>query len=280
MIFYLDYNIYVYSFKDSSIEETISKLKDNSIRFVYSYAHVEEIYSAWKNNQRKYNIKEILKKISKITDNYVFLPSDKGVIGVFEKPIMRYKYACLIPTEEIVNSDGKFYHSVFKNCYKQLLKKDKKYINISNYNYDKIWELGEIKQHIAKINENMKKMNESECMKVLNRQISSDLKIEKGIYNKIKDNFVELEYVIEQLFHILNLYGYNADKEHNKVVSGIYDVAHAICATKSDKLFTTDKKFAKKCEAVYRYIGVSTEVACCPVEKISDCLISKLKTDF
>lgn len=282
MIFYLDHNIYIYSFKDSSIEEAVSKLKDNYIKFVYSYAHIEEIYSAWSDSQGEYNIEEFLKKISEFTNNYEFRPLiNGGITGVFEKPICCYRRVCKNPTTEIIKSDGKFYHSAFENYYKQLLEEDKKYMGISSEcNYDKIWELDKIKQHIAKINENMKKVNESERMKMLDRQISTDLKIEQGVYNKIKDNFIELEYVIEQLFKLLNLYGFNADKKYNKVVSGIYDVAHAICATKSDKLFTTDKRFAKKCEAVYRYIGVSTEVVCCPVEKISDCLISKLKTDF
>ncbi len=282
MVFYLDHNIYIYSFKDSSIEEAVFKLKDNCIKFVYSYAHMEEIYSAWRNSQEKYNIEEFLEKISEFTNNYEFVPSiDRGIIGVFEEPICCYRRVRKNPTTEIIELDGKFYHSVFENCYKQLLEEDKKYMGISSeYNYDKIWELNKIKQHIAEINENMKNVNEFKRMKILGRQISSDLKIEQGIYNKIKDNFIELEYVIEQLFKLLNLYGFNADKEYNKVVSGIYDVAHAICATKSDKLFTTDRRFAKKCEAVYRYMGVSTEVVCCPVEKISDCLISKSNTDF
>ena len=79
----------------------------------------------------------------------------------------------------------------------------------------------------------------------------------------MKNSFPDLEYCIEILFRILNQNGYNAEKSEKNSASGIHDVSHAIYATKANFLLTEDKRFYKKCQAVYSYLGVPTKVVLC-----------------
>ena len=102
------------------------------------------------------------------------------------------------------------------------------------------------------------------------RMIPEGFQIQSGMYPQLKQKHSELELVIDILFSILNFCGYNADKEEKKVVSGIHDVSHAIYATAADKFFTFDKRFAKRCQAVYYFLGAETEVVACDYKKIVD----------
>ena len=70
MRFYLDHNIYIYSLNDESIGQAVETLKSDSVQFLYSPAHIEEVYTAFVKNGSKYqqNIQRIFEQISKFTD--------------------------------------------------------------------------------------------------------------------------------------------------------------------------------------------------------------------
>lgn len=61
------------------------------------------------------------------------------------------------------------------------------------------------------------------------------------MYDELKKSHKVLESVIEILFRVLNISGYNADKEEATTISVIHDVTHAIYATKANKLFSSSK---------------------------------------
>ena len=51
-------------------------------------------------------------------------------------------------------------------------------------------------------------------------------------------------------------------------VSGAHDVSHAIYATATKWLLTTDSRFAAKCKAIYSFLNVPTTVIHCKPDKI------------
>ena len=74
------------------------------------------------------------------------------------------------------------------------------------------------------------------------------------------------------LFRILNFAGYCSEKSEQTSISGTHDVSHAIYATKADFLVTMDRKFAKKCKAVYNFLGVRTSVIFCKQNEVVNVL--------
>ena len=106
----------------------------------------------------------------------------------------------------------------------------------------------------------------------IDKDLPEDLEIHQGMYSEIKNCHKVLEFVIEILFRMLNVHGYNAEKKEDTTISGIHDVSHAIYATQASKLFTVDKRFASKCKAIYYFLGVDTEVILCPQKEISKIL--------
>ena len=288
MKFYLDHNIYIYSLADKLITQAIKILKSNSVQFIYSPAHIEEIYAAYAINSHKYfNARlQLLKQISEITDNMECFPSESNIIIVRESPYDCYLRIDNDDTKSLIDSIGQQKYHINKNHYHQICESDKYRQSISNLEFDKIWQDNEIISYIETINENMpitiKEHNSSKFVQNLksngiNILLPEDLQIEFGMYSKIKHSHNLVEFIIDQLFSILNINGYNADKKEITTISGIHDVTHSIYATVSDKLFTTDQRFAKKCMAVYYYLGVDTEVIFChDKDKISEILISSL----
>lgn len=80
MNFYLDHNIYIYSLIDESIAQAVECLKKKSVKFFYSPAHIEEVYTAFMKKGKNYseNKEKILCQISKFTNNMEYLPSIEG----------------------------------------------------------------------------------------------------------------------------------------------------------------------------------------------------------
>lgn len=283
MNFYLDYNIYIYSLSDESIAQVVECLKKKSVQFFYSPAHVEEVYKAFVEEGKNYleNKEKILCQISKFTNNMEYLPSTAGVIIKKESPFECYKRVAGIDTTQRIEFDGKEKYQVDKIYYKQLCDKDKTYKNVSNVEFNKIWDCDDIVNTISQLNNNMQeivKRNNSSYENLIfkllgiDKNLPEDLEIYQGMYSEIKNCHKVLEFVIEILFRMLNIYGYNAEKKEDTTISGIHDVSHAIYATQANKLFTVDKRFANKCKAIYHFLGVDTEVILCPQKEISKIL--------
>lgn len=285
MYFYLDHNIYIYSLTDKSIVSAVELLKKKCVNFCYSPAHIEEVYKALKNEDNDYleNKKNILSQISNFTDDMEYLPSITSIVMKKESPFICYERIVEHDTTQRIEIDGKYKYKVDKEHYKQICDKDKKYQNISNIEFDKIWKYEDVVNVISQLNTNMKdiikKHNnsyENSVFKLcgIDKDLPEDLTIYSGMYSKIKNSHKTLEFIMEILFRILNIYGYNAEKKENTTISGIHDVSHAIYATKADKLFTVDRKFFNKCKAVYYFLQVDTEVILCNKDNISQILMS------
>lgn len=284
MNFYLDHNIYIYSLIDESIAQAVECLKKKSVKFFYSPAHIEEVYTAFMKKGKNYseNKEKILCQISKFTNNMEYLPSiEGGIIIKKESPFDCYKRVAENDTTQRIELDGKEKYQVDNMYYKQLCNKDKKYQNMSNIEFDRIWDSEDIANAIAQINDNMQEIvkkynsgNENCIFKLfgIDRDLPENLEIYQGMYSEIKNSHKVLEFVVEILFRILNINGYNADKKVDTTISGIHDVSHAIYATRANKLFTVDKRFANKCRAIYYFLGMDTEVILCPQKEISKIL--------
>ena len=278
MKYYLDHNIYIFSLKAPDIERIVQKLKKDKVQCVYSPAHIEEIYTAYTKDKIQYKEtrKKLLDQISNFTDNMEFLPSMNGIVLKEESPFECYKRVKRTDTTETVKLDGKHKHQIGTEYYHQLIKMDRHNKSLSNIAYDKIWNETMIIDLINELNQIMPQIvfnyNLENAILGLDsgRMIPEGFQIQSGMYPQLKQKNSELELVIDILFTILNLCGYNADKEEKKVVSGIHDVSHAIYATAADKFFTFDKRYAKRCQAVYYFLGAETEVVACDYKKIVD----------
>ena len=284
MRFYLDHNIYIYSLNDESIGQAVETLKSDSVQFLYSPAHIEEVYTAFVKNGSKYqqNIQRIFEQISKFTDDMECLPSDTQIIIKREKPSDCYKRVAGIDTTQRMESDSKYKYQIDKGHYQELCKQDKHFQSISTLTYDKIWDHKEIINCLEELNRNMPQIINrhnfnvdtiSLAMLGINKILPEDLQIQRGMYDELKKSHKALEFVVEILFRVLNISGYNADKEEATTISGIHDVTHAIYATKADKLFSSDKKFVNKCAAIYYFLGVKTQVVLCPQKEIAKILL-------
>lgn len=284
MKFYLDHNIYIYSLNDESIEQAVQILKTHSVQFLYSPAHIEEIYTALVKEKSNYqeNKQKLFKQISKFTDNLECLPSETGIIIKEEKPEECFMRVAGVDTTQRIEDDGKKKYQVDKEYYKQLCNQEKYYQSISTLSYDKIWEHKAIISYINKLNkempEHIKKHNRSKDtikaeLSGVDKRLPEDLQIRHGMYDELKNSHKKLEFVMEVLFRVLNMNGYNADKKEGTTISAIHDVTHAIYATKTDKLFSVDKKFVNKCKAVYYFLGIETQVILCPQNIISKILL-------
>ena len=157
MKFYLDHNIYIYSLNDESIGQAVETLKSGFVQFLYSPAHIEEVYAAFVKNRSKYqqNIQRIFEQISKFTDDMECLPSDTQIIIKKEKPSECYKRVAGIDTTPRIESDGKYKYQIDKRHYQELCKHDKHFQSISTLTYDKIWDHQEIINCLEKLNRNM-----------------------------------------------------------------------------------------------------------------------------
>lgn len=270
---YLDHNVYIKALSNETIKHKILSLKKYEIKFVYSPAHIEEIYTAVTKKSTYIDIaNKLIALLSEITDNLGCRPSmDSGVVLKNENPKYCYDRVKSYDTTVVVASHANIKYVFDKKNYQNLIDTDKHNKNISTLNCKEIWSHPLILQSINYLNDYLLHIQSpdffeyrKEC--VLNG-ISENLRnsnyIFYGCFDLYKNSYFCLEACIEYLFRILNQNGYNAEKSEKTSVSGIHDVSHAIYATKANFLLTEDKRFYKKCQAVYSYLGVPTKVVLC-----------------
>lgn len=278
--FYLDHNIYIEALRDSSICETVLSLKTQGILFFYSPAHVEEIYKALNEKGQGYleTADCLLRMLSEFTDERELLPSqDKGIVKWRESPYKCYKRVSDLDTMQRMAHDSVVKYSSDKKNYQEMIVEDRHNQNISNIPINQIWKHPTFATAIDDLNKNMRiivnrqnnNIDTAICALLgADKRLPDQLGITENSYSELKVEHTQLEFVMEILFRILNRYGYNSDKSANTTLSGIHDVSHAIYATATDTLFTTDQRFAKRCAAVYYYLGVPTQVVTCKERNI------------
>lgn len=277
---YLDHNIYIYSLTDQRIADAVEEMKKRGICFVYSPAHIEEIYKARIEQGVSYHetMKSLIKLISTFTDNTEFLPSNTSIIIKNEHPDLCYKRVFSKDTTERIKNDSWIKYEVDRQNYREMIEADKHLQSISTIPPDKLWEHEVFKAALIELNQSMReivlKNNNSIDTLVCacwgaDKTLPVDLQIEEGAFPKLRKSHTQLEFVMEILFRMLNFYGYYTDKSASKAVSGTHDITHAIYATASDYFCTADYRFSQRCKAVYYYLGIPTEVITCEKETVS-----------
>lgn len=279
-IYYLDHNIYIYALSDTAIIDAIELCKKNKVQFAYSPAHIEEIYKALiDNNVQPYiqTAQKLLNLISRTTNSLELLPSGTGIVMRREPPSNCFHRVHKFDTTERIASDSKQIFQTDRASYHSLQSEDKHFRDISNVPPDKIWEHPNFKKTIDEINQAMpyivQKQNHSfdtfYCgLQGADKKLPTDLRIEPNSFQVLRASHTQLEFIIEKLFRVLSVHGYNADTSAESAISGIHDITHAIYATETDKFFTTDERFAQRCRAVYFFLGIPTQVVSCKPNQI------------
>lgn len=281
---YLDHNIYIETIEDRDLYKFLIEIKKkNDMRFLYSPAHIEEIYKVEANQNSKYRFRmdELIKNISNITDNNELFPTFNGIVIKNENLSRCHERVKNFDTRERVEEDSKIRFNQDKENYNKLLKKSKKNKGISTIPFDKIWENDIVKSEIDNLNKNISKLIDAYNNSLENiifmlmgvdRRLSQNFYFKRGNFNVLKKSFNDLEYTIEILFRVLNFCGYNAEKKEKTSISATHDVTHAIYATEADYLVSNDTKFVAKCRAVYYYLGIKTKVIYTRQDNIKDTL--------
>lgn len=278
---YLDHNIYIETLENMELRERLKSLSEENLQCVYSPAHIEEIYKveANENSPHKDKMKELMNIISEVTKNMEILPTDSELMITKEPPKRCYSRVKGIDTRERVEQDSKIKFDVDTANYKKALDADKHNSSISTIEPDKIWEFPSVKAIIDEFNENREKIIgrynnslEVQLLELLNvdKKLPDSFCLQQGNFAMLKSSHKQLEYTIETLFRILNYSGYNAEKSEKTTISGTHDVSHSIYATKADYFLSTDRRFVKKCQAVYHFLGLNKSVIYCRQEEIID----------
>lgn len=273
---YLDQNVYIKALDEEiDKEKLISYRKKNDFEFVYGAAHMEEIYRVASDSDSPYKEKmpELLKVIKDITASIELLPTSEGIIVKTEPPESCYRRVKEIDTTKRVEIDSilKFFIDTDNN--KNMLDEDKHNQFISMLSAKEVWKNKTIEKLINDLNNDSVNIvnrynngNETNVLRLagLDRHLNAGFNFRRGKYGaRLQHCFDELEYTIEILMRVLNLCGYNSEKNERTAVSSAHDVTHCIYGTKCDYLITMDKRFAKRCEAVYEFIGADTKVFYC-----------------
>lgn len=277
MDLYLDHNVYIDCLEDNDLLNFIINSRDKKqINIFYSSAHIEEIYRAEKDAEKKdKNYDSGLKLmyiIDKITNSKDIFPRSDGLVIRHEGTKCVYKRVSGIDTTKIVEDYSLSRFHIDDANYKDLAA-DKHNTSISNLSESEIWEHSAVKGIINDYNNKRKKIiefnnNSLEVVLLLkcgiNKRLPLDFSIVPNIYKtRLKKSHTELEYTIEFLMRVLNFCGYYAEKTENAAISATHDTTHCIYATATEKLITMDKRFSMKCRAIYKFLGVDTQVIYC-----------------
>lgn len=277
MKIYLDHNVYINCQKCGWLKDFIAtKCDSEHIQVLYSPAHIEEVYrvDALPDSPHKIGTAKLLKIIDEITHSTDILPSDKGLVIRHEKTSTVYERVKGIDTTDIVEQDSKARFQADSEHYTRMREEDRQNQFISTKAPAEIWEHPEVKRYVDDFNEHSRDIvrayNNSPrtlftmLLSQTDRRLPENLCLTKGSYNtRLKHSHKELEYTIEILMRILNLCGYNGEKSEEYALSSTHDTTHCIYATAADCIISMDKRFSRKCEAIYSFLGVDTQVIFC-----------------
>jgi len=227
---YLDNNIFV-SIEDKQIDlDILKKLSEKNVDFVYSYAHISELFEAMDNTEVL--IKKRINTISVVTDNFYSLPvgdsiefkkeNPQNVIEIFNRYPM--VFASLRNSIKNFNPD--------RERLIQLLGIDKKQIN----NYTAI----EVVRHLNTI---------------LEKEILFDF------IQMVYSAGTTLHGKICAVFNFLDFLGYWTDKRSNKSnIARANDASHVFFATGCDYFVSDDRRARNKAKVAYELFKINTQV--------------------
>ena len=176
-------------------------------------------------------------------------------------------------TREFVKEQGAVLNETIKQQNNECHTENPKSKNYSNLSGIGIWEVPEVQQRLEEFPKYLEEYDELSYQKLkeiygpvrayLTVQKTGKLpsfSLKKGCGIAITENFQQLEMSIEFLHKTLCDVGYNSDKGIRKNTSGIHDTSHSIYGTYCEVFVTNDKKFSKRLQAIYEFLGLKVKV--------------------
>lgn len=267
---YLDFQIFDICSKEATVMDWIK----NKTGYAYycSTAHLEELHRALINARTetaKSKARALKAAICALCTPGVLNPSDQGIVlkeEAIDSCLDRIKTH---DTTDIIKEHAKH----LKASHRQSPEFSNSY-NHSKEQWKTIWDERQIQNNIQKLNENPIDKNQIIALyedlrqeygheKALfhsARYMNGKCEISFGCYQKIKNSYDKLEYVIEQLARILSYYGYSRDKNIHTFNSGEYDITHMIYGLFCNYFVSEDKKLRSRASAIYYYLQAPVQV--------------------
>lgn len=263
---YLDNNI-VIDIKNKRNHEVIGavdKLKKDGHRIVFSPAHLEEIANTVKHHgQSIESANEKVVFLKELTDSYCLLPYPRNNLV-------------------LIRNDGiKTYKENPEDTYNRVMSMHDRNIIAENHQKYKLLKGEEIEASgiIKKIEANnsdiqaaleayrndLNKIVRSNHVSLKRHPDFSEFVPKQRIaasmirFAYIRQYFPIFEMVVEKLMEHLESQRYYPDRSE-KFVASLHDTTHAIYAAYTDVFVTNDGNFAKKIQAIYKWLGAETKV--------------------
>ena len=269
---YLDYNV----IEDVSKGRICLPVGDYDI--FCSVAHGEEYYNACCNASTEYieaafEVKKTINNISK--KGIVLNQAKRGVRAKAEKFEDCIDRIRKFDTRDTVNQNGSFIFQNNKDTVAELRKSDFKSVNNSNLGCEEIWQRPEVIERLELFQEWYKNYSSLSNFALLrtyglnafflrnsSNELPKEFILDRDCFKK-EYSFALLEVVVEYLNdNVLCACGYCKDKTERTTQSGIHDVSHMIYATYCNYFVSKDYHLIKRAQAIYYYLGLSTQALC------------------
>jgi len=264
--FYFDNNIIIdlKNERNESLTSIVSDLGRGDNRIVFSPAHIEEIAGTVKHHeQTTESAHQKLDFLRELTGSYCFLPFPRSNPALIRKNgIYVYKEDPVKPFGRVIDN---YEHNYLAEGYqKQRLEygeyvEDNEGISSKNVNNTDIsGELDLYRKALYRfvISEYKKLKNHPEFKKFVPRERITINMLRFAALNRF---FPMFEMVVEKLMEYLEAKRYFPDKSENNI-SSLHDTTHAIYGAYADIFVTNDRRFSEKVKAVYKWLGVETNV--------------------
>lgn len=275
---YLDFQIWSYIQRTPEVQLYFEKQKnEQNWQYYISVAHLEEIFNSKQHEEgEKIGITASLEEtIKSIAENGVIKPCENGLIFAENSYTETYETIANNNTLNICADRSLIRQASDKQCYEA----KNLFAGITHTKQDEyrtVWETERVKHELAQCSENYEKIAREllnpnntlikDLTRVYGKQQAiyvvckllkaSETEIAFGIFEKTKNDYDKLEYVLEQLFLVLTKCGYKRDGTTKHAISGTYDIQHSISSTFCDIFITNDNNFADKFKAIAYYLDI------------------------
>lgn len=249
---YFDYNVFEY------VNKNHCDVSWKSMFDIFcSVAHAEEYYKAYCNANDKdlpkktYDVIEEVKKIGVVLN-----PSP-----IYTKPIIEKKELFFDCVERCRRQDTRneircrenWAVECDKAIYENLKKDDGSVVNNSTLACEKIWQKHEVRNILVEALKDNDFYEESLLFANDNIEVGRCMDYRKYSFCKFRD-------LVEILYRVLNMSGYNNDKVKEDMSSRVHDISHIIYASYCDYFVTLDQRLVKKARAIYWLANIETKL--------------------
>lgn len=234
---YLDQQIVISSFDGGEVAAAIEAGKSKGIIFPYSPAHVEEIAAAHHRHKREDALAQI-PALDRLSGGWAIMARRLGPAELIQESI----YDCLARVQD----------------------------NGARLLTEIVVEME--KARVAGYHENVSDRDKNEVWASVQRCTPQNVFSNPNIHAYIdkiarEDGFrirlethQDRENTLENLFNILNYFGFQKVDTALRIEGRIHDVSHAIYGSYADVFVTNDKKLRKSSEAIYSYTGIDVRI--------------------